>query len=77
MPTAMSINDEKLYDELGRVWQQYVLWREKIFAGYLSVLAALGYALSKVEGHPGRAAAVFALADVVSVVFLDSGLPND
>jgi hypothetical protein len=35
-----------LYEELGRTWQHFVSWREKIFAGYLAVQAALGVAYS-------------------------------
>jgi uncharacterized membrane protein YbhN (UPF0104 family) len=64
----MAIDDDKLYEELGRAWLHYVVWREKIFGGYLSVLAALGYGFSKVENDLARAA-VFASAIVVSIVF--------
>jgi hypothetical protein len=64
----MPINDDKLYEEIGRAWQQYTAWREKIFAGYLSVLAVLAFAFSKDLSIPVRAM-VFASAFVVSVVF--------
>jgi hypothetical protein len=69
----MPINDDKLYEEIGRVWQYFVSWREKIFAGYLSVLAALAFAFLKDPSATLRAG-VFAFAFVVSAVFwiLDS-----
>jgi hypothetical protein len=71
--TAMPIDDDKLYEEVGRVWQYFDSWREKIFAGYLSVLAALAFAFLKDPSTPLRAG-VFAFAFVVSAVFwiLDS-----
>jgi hypothetical protein len=67
------VADDKLYEEIGRVWQYFDSWREKIFAGYLSVLAALAFTFSKNTSAPVRAG-VFAFAVVVSAVFwiLDS-----
>ena len=39
----MAIDDQSRYQELGEAWRQVVAWREKLFAGYLTVLGALGY----------------------------------
>src|SRR5580704_3156638 len=64
----MPIRDEMLYEEIGRAWLYFDSWREKIFAGYLSVLAALAFAFSKSPSIPIRTA-VFAFAVVVSGVF--------
>jgi hypothetical protein len=46
----------------------FASWRERIFAGYLTVLAALGFAFSKETSIPVRAA-VFAFGILVSAVF--------
>lgn len=62
------MENDKLYEEIGRNWLHYVSWREKIFAGYLSVLAALAFAFSKESGIPVRTA-LCGFAVVVSVVF--------
>jgi hypothetical protein len=62
------IDDEKLYDEIGRVWFYFDSWREKIFGGYLAALAALAFAFWKDASVPIRAG-IFAFAIVVSVVF--------
>jgi len=64
----MAIAEDRLYDELGRAWQYFATWREKIFAGYLSVLAVLAYAFSNKDG-PSFHAAVFGFAILVSAVF--------
>jgi hypothetical protein len=62
------ISDDKLYGELGKAWLHYISWREKIFAGYLTVLAALAYAFSR-DASPSVRSAVFAFAILISVVF--------
>lgn len=62
------MNDETLYAELGHAWRQFISWREKIFAGYLTVLAALGIAFAQGSSVPLRSG-IFAGAVVVSVVF--------
>ena len=64
----MAISGEKLYEEIGRAWLHYVSWRERIFAGYLSVLAVLAFAFSK-EQDPLVRSAVFACGILVSGVF--------
>lgn len=61
------ISNDKLYEEIGRAWQYFDSWREKIFAGYLSVLAALAFALSK-SSIPVRAV-LFAFSILASIVF--------
>ena|SRR6266478_4654882 len=64
----MPINDDKAYEEIGRAWRHFASWREKIFAGYLSVLAALALGFSKTSGIPIHAA-IFACGILVSAVF--------
>jgi hypothetical protein len=56
-----------LYSELGQAWRQFVGWRDKIFAGYLTALAALavGYNLSGTTDHVVILVAVI----LVSLVF--------
>jgi hypothetical protein len=68
METTMPIDDDKLYDDVVRAWLNYISWREKIFAGYLSVLAALAFAFSKITSDHGHAA-TFAFAFLVSAAF--------
>ena len=61
-------HDSKLYEELAHIWQHFASWREKIFAGYVTVLAALGVAFS--QNTSARIhVAVFAGAALVSIVF--------
>jgi len=43
----VTVSPDKLYDELCQAWRLFVSWRDKIFAGYLSVLAVLAYAISQ------------------------------
>ncbi len=64
----MSIGDDKLYEEIHQNWLYYVSWREKIFAGYLTALAALAFAFSQ-NKSPAVLSLVFAFGFVVSVVF--------
>jgi hypothetical protein len=65
---AKPIEEDKLYEETGRDWQYYVSWREKIFAGYLTALAALAFAFSQ-NKSPAVLCLVFAFGFLVSVVF--------
>lgn len=62
------IDPNKLYEEIGKAWQYFDSWREKIFAGYLSVLAALAFGLSKSASIHVRAV-LFAFGILVSVAF--------
>ena len=62
------VDDPSLYEELGRAWRHFASWREKIFAGYVTVLAALGVAFSQNTSVPVQAA-IFAGAIVFSIVF--------
>jgi hypothetical protein len=64
----MSISDEKAYEEVGRAWRHFASWREKIFAGYLSLLAALAWGFPKTNGTPIHVA-ILACAILVSAVF--------
>jgi hypothetical protein len=72
--------DDELYREIGRNWLHYISWREKIFAGYLTALAALAVAF--LQNNTGAVrSVVFAFGILVSAVFriLDSrttGLVN-
>ncbi len=64
----MPIDNDKLYEEIGQNWRHYVSWREKIFAGYLTALAALAFAFSQ-NKSPAVLSLVFAFGLVVSLVF--------
>jgi len=61
-------HDPKLYEEVAVIWRHFASWREKIFAGYVTVLAALAVAFSQNTSAPIRVA-VFGGAALVSVVF--------
>src|SRR5579863_3753418 len=64
----MTISEDKRYDELGQAWRQFVSWRDKIFAGYMTVLATLGYGV--LQNHSFRIrAAIFGFSLAISVVF--------
>src|SRR5581483_10413639 len=54
-----------LYSELGQAWRVFVAWREKIFAGYVTALAALGVAFHL---SPQDQWAIFLAAAVLSLV---------
>jgi len=60
-----------LYEELGRTWQHFVSWREKIFGGYLTVLAALGVTYSHYDSHPCDGVVIAILLGVIlfSIIF--------
>jgi hypothetical protein len=62
------IDEDMLYKEIGQIWQFFASWREKLFAGYLSAIAALAFAFSKSSSIPVRAG-FFAFGIVVSAVF--------
>jgi hypothetical protein len=64
----MPIDEDKLFDQVCQTWTHFAAWREKIFAGYLTVLAGLAYAFSKDAGAPVRSA-LFAFAILISVLF--------
>lgn len=60
--------DDGLYKELGCTWRHFAVWREKIFAGYLAVLAGLAVGFSHETGNLVRLACL-AGAILASVVF--------
>lgn len=64
----MPIEDEKLYEEIGRAWRHFASWREKAFGGYLTVLAALAVGFYQNRSLPVRTV-IFAGALLVSAVF--------
>ena len=39
----MNSEQEKLYEQLGHTWRHFASWREKVLAGYLTVLAGLAF----------------------------------
>jgi hypothetical protein len=59
---------EKLYDELGQTWRHFASWREKSFAGYLTVLTTLGIGFSQNANFAVRGA-ILAGGIVVSIAF--------
>jgi hypothetical protein len=64
-----------IYEEAGRAWIHFVTWRERIFAGYLTVLAALGVAFHA-EASPLMRLVVCGACILVSVVFWILDLRN-
>jgi hypothetical protein len=50
-------------------WRSYVAWQEKQFAGYLTVLAALGYALVQNAATPHTRQGILVAGIVLSIVF--------
>lgn len=54
--------------ELGLTWRHFAAWKEKIFGGYLVVLAGLGTTIFGATS-PAWRLAIFVAAIVVSVVF--------
>jgi hypothetical protein len=64
----MNEDDKLIFEQLRETWLHFATWRERIFAGYLTVLAALAYAFSKNASIPIRSA-VFAFGILVSAVF--------
>ena len=62
------IGNEKLYEEIGRTWRHFASWREKAFAGYLTVLAALAVGFAHCANFPERVG-IFAGALLTAVVF--------
>lgn len=62
------MEDDKLYEEAGRAWRHYVAWREKIIAGYLTVVAALAVAFARSPGTSPRVG-IAAAGVIVSLVF--------
>jgi hypothetical protein len=65
---AAPVANDKLYEEIGRTWQFFASWRDKLFAGYLSAIAALAFAFSKSPCIPVRAG-LFASGILLSLVF--------
>ena len=62
------IDDTKLYEEAGQAWRHFASWREKTFAGYLTVLAALAIGFTQQPVAPKRIL-ILGGAILVSAVF--------
>lgn len=62
------MKNEELYKAASETWRHFASWREKIFAGYLTVLAGLGVALAG-QAAPRLRVALYAGAVLVSAVF--------
>jgi len=62
------MDNEKLYSEAGEAWRHLTSWREKIVAGYLTVLAGLGVAFGWAP-NPSFRSAILSGGIVVSLVF--------
>ena len=62
------MRDPKLYEEAANIWRHFASWREKTFAGYLAVLAALGLTFFQ-NGSTAVRIVLFAAAALVSIVF--------
>lgn len=62
------MNEEKLYEQLAVTWRHFALWREKSFAGYLTLLAGLSVAFMRTPSELVRVAVIGA-AVLVSIAF--------
>lgn len=62
----MDVRD--LYAEIGESWRQFVVWRERIFGGYLAVIAPLAIAFTQV-GDADLQVILLLAAVTVSVAF--------
>ncbi len=62
----MDVRD--LYAEIGESWRQFVAWHERIFGGYLAVIAALAIAFTQV-GDADLQVILLLAAVTVSVAF--------
>ena len=66
---AKSVDPNKLYEELGQNYRYFLGWRERIFAGYVTILAGLGLGFAQ-SGRASFEIGVLVAAVLVSVVFL-------
>jgi hypothetical protein len=62
------MEDKDLYEHYGHVWKHFVSWREKIFAGYITALAAFAIGFHYNNGPEARSG-IFSAIVLVSVVF--------
>jgi len=60
--------DSMLYAEAASTWRTFAAWREKTLAGYLTILAGLGFAFHHNVSAPVRAVLLLGGA-VVSLIF--------
>jgi hypothetical protein len=42
-------NLKDLYSEVGQMWRYFATWREKIVAGYLTVIAGIAVAFAHID----------------------------
>ncbi len=66
---ALSIDAAKFYEELGQNYRYFLGWRERLFAGYITVLAGLGLGFA-MSGRTSFEIGLLVAAILVSVVFL-------
>ncbi len=64
----MGIDDQDRYEQLGKAWRHVVSWRDKLFAGYLTVLGALGYVILQ-DATAVRRLALFGAGVMLSAIF--------
>ena len=65
-----NIDAKSIYEQASENYRHFLAWREKIFAGYLTILAALALAYAKTEpNHDSHKVAILGATIVVSVVF--------
>lgn len=62
------MEDQALYAEVASAWRHFAAWREKTLAGYLTILAGLGFGFSQNVSAPIRAALLLG-GVAVSIVF--------
>jgi len=62
------MDENKIYQELALTWRHFASWREKVFAGYLGVLAALAVGFIR-SPSPVLRLVIFAAEILLSLVF--------
>jgi len=60
---------DDVYKEIGTNYRHFASWRQKIFAGYLTIIAAMSIAFWTIRDH-SMARVILVAAIVVSIVFL-------
>lgn len=62
------MDEKSIYEQTAELWKHFSSWRDKLFAGYLTVMGALAFAFGE-QLSPGRQCIVLVVGVVLSVVF--------
>ena len=63
------VDEQDMYLQSAELLRHYLSWREKLFGGYLVVIAALAVAVNKVDQPPFFRSAMALLGVALTVVF--------